>query len=595
MQRTVHPISAGSLRDHLVRGFDRFAARPALIHEKRVMSFAEVERRVTQIGRMLVAAGVGEKPLVAVCCERGFDLYASILAPVLLGGAYLPLSAEEPESRLASMVARARPAAVITTAALASRFSGLDAPVVVVDEAESDDRPAGLAAPPVSSSDPAYVIFTSGSTGQPKGAVIPNRAIVNRLEWMARALGIDADDVLIQKTPVTFDVSVWEVFLPYLTGAALVIPRHGGHRDVSYISRLVGEHLVTVIHFVPSAFAHYLQHAGLEADARSLRAIVTSGEALPVELRDRCLYHIPGASLYNLYGPTEAAVDVTCWKCARDDPYETVPIGRAIDNVDLYVVDEDRRPVAPGVRGELCIGEVAVGSGYLNDPERTADSFVQDTICGVPDRRMYRTGDIVVCDPDGVIEFVGRRDFQVKIRGNRVELGEVESALRATGTVRDAVAMTATDAHGQTILRAYVVPPDPARFDELGCLKALRRLVPDPMIPSELVTLKELPLTAHGKVDRARLPAPERERAAGAGLREHDVPDAMTALRRIWCEVLGRADVDPDVNFFDLGGTSLSILRIPAMIEERLGRRIELVDLFDRPTIRDVAELLTES
>ena len=593
MEATSRPASPDCLRDLVVRGLREHAARAALTHNGRQMTFGDVDSRSRAIAATIAAAGIETKPLVAVCIERSFDLYTSILAPILLGGAYLPLSPDEPDARLASMIERARPSAILTTSALGRRFDRCTVPVIAVDRIDRPATVTHLRAPEVEPMDPAYVIFTSGSTGNPKGAIIPNRAIVNRLVWMARALGITGDDVLLQKTPATFDVSLWEIFLPYVTGARMVIPVPGGHRDVAYVSRLVSDQSVSVIHFVPSAFTHYLQLPDLENESTSLRSVVTSGEALPVELRDRCLERIASATLYNLYGPTEAAVDVTWWKCSKGDPYATVPIGTAIDNVDLYVLDDGLDQVAPGERGELYIGEVAVGSGYLNDPERSAASFLPDHIADEPGRMMYRTGDIVTRDEHGVLEFIGRRDFQVKIRGNRVELGEVECALRATGVVRDCVAVAATDSTGQPILRAYVVAAG-RPFSDRDCRRAMSQLLPDYMVPTQFVSLAALPLTPHGKIDRARLPEPALSGVAPVDSSGTPADDPITTVQRIWCEVLGRDDVPTDVNFFDAGGTSLSVLRVLSLIRERLGVRIGVVALFDKPTIADIAAFLEE-
>jgi amino acid adenylation domain-containing protein len=313
----------------------------------------------------------------------------------------------------------------------------------------------------------AYVIYTSGSTGTPKGAMNAHRGVVNRLLWMRDEYGIDASDSVLQKTPFSFDVSVWEFFLPLLSGARLVVARPEGHRDPAYLADLVEREGVTTLHFVPPMLRLFLEEPRLER-CGSLRRVVCSGEALPPDLQASFLERLPRAGLHNLYGPTEAAVDVTAWACRPGGPARSVPIGRPVSNTRVYVVDRDLRPVPAGVPGELLIGGVQVGRGYLARPALTAERFVPDPFSGSPGARLYRTGDLAAWRPAGVLEFLGRIDHQVKVHGFRIELGEIEATLGAHPDVRDVVVAAREDAPGDRRLVAYVVPGDPARPAERG-------------------------------------------------------------------------------------------------------------------------------
>ena len=355
--------------------------------------------------------------------------------------------------------------------------------------------------------DLAYVIFTSGSTGRPKGAMNTHRGICNRLLWMQQQYGLGRDDRVLQKTPFSFDVSVWEFFWPLMTGARLVIALPEGHKDSGYLVRLIRERSITTLHFVPSMMRVFLEEEGVEA-CGSLRRVICSGEALPHELQERCFTRLPWVELHNLYGPTEAAVDVTYWACRPGDERWTVPIGRPVWNTEIYVLDGELEPVPLGVPGELYIGGVQVGRGYAGRPDLTAERFVPDPFSKTPGARLYRTGDLVRHLPDGAIEYLGRLDYQVKIRGQRIELGEIEATLDRHAGVRQSVVVAQAQAGDQRLV-AYVVPQQEAPSSE-ELKQHLLRTLPQYMVPSIFVFLQALPLTPSGKVDRKQLPVPDR-------------------------------------------------------------------------------------
>ena len=459
------------------------------------------------------------------------------------------------------MLEDSRVPVLLTQGALQGRLPATDARVVLLD-AEGEEPDAEAPAAAVTPDNAAYMIYTSGSTGRPKGAINTHRAIVNRLLWMQAELGLDATDRVLQKTPFSFDVSVWEFFWPLMMGARLVVARPGGHQDPDYLVEEIARQGVTTLHFVPSMLQVFLEARGL-AQCASLRRVVCSGEALPAELARR--YHeVFTAPLINLYGPTEAAVDVSCWRCVPGDPRATVPIGHPVANTELPILDRAGRRVPVGVAGELLIGGVQVGRGYHRRPELTAERFVPDPF-GRRGARLYRTGDLARYLPDGAIEFLGRIDHQVKIRGLRIELGEIEAALTANPSVREAVVVATADQR----LVGYVVAAAGAAISPAELRGHLALSLPEHMVPAVLVPLEALPLSPNGKVDRRALPAPGAA-AGGAAFSAPRTP-LEEMIAGIWSEVLKVDQVGVDDNFFVLGGHSLLATQVISRAQAALG------------------------
>ncbi|MEV5907084.1 amino acid adenylation domain-containing protein, partial [Streptomyces sp. NPDC052127] len=424
------------------------------------LTYAELDARAEELAVRLRARGAGRERFVAVAVPRSAELMVALLAVLKAGAGYLPLDLDYPAERLAYMLTDSGAATVVTTARDAGRLpsvEGLD----VIDVADvtgvtgaADDLAPAAPADPARPDDPAYLIYTSGSTGRPKGVVVTHRAIVNRLAWMQGEYGLDPGDRVLQKTPSSFDVSVWEFFWALCEGAAVVLAAPDGHRDPAYLARLIRAEGVTTMHFVPSMLEAFLASDEVTADpgwAGGLRRVFSSGEALSGAAARRW-HDLTGVPLHNLYGPTEAAVDVTyhAYDGASDT---TVPIGRPVWNTGLRVLDPGLRPVPDGVPGELYLTGVQLARGYHRRPALTADRFVADPFAGEPGARMYRTGDLVRRRPDGTLDYLGRTDRQVKLRGNRVELGEIEAAL----TRHPAVARGAVVVRDQRLV-AYAVP-----------------------------------------------------------------------------------------------------------------------------------------
>ncbi len=570
----------------------------AVVFEGEVMTYRELHHRAGALARRLRRLGVGPESLVAVAAERSLELVVALLGVLEAGAAYVPIDPSYPAERLAYMLddsqaAAARPV-VLTQERLLDRLPlgplrARGGEVLLLDggwdeSAETeDDLPIA-----VDPDHPAYMIYTSGSTGRPKGAVNSHRAIVNRLLWMQEAFGLGPEDRVLQKTPFSFDVSVWEFFWPLLVGARLVVARPGGHQDARYLARLIREEGITTLHFVPSMLQVFLEEPEA-AGCRGLKRVVCSGEALAPELVRRFFERLPeGPELHNLYGPTEAAVDVSWWACSPEDAGRGVPIGRPIANLALHVADRDLRPVAVGVPGELLIGGVGLARGYHNRPDLTAEKFVPDP-SGQPGARLYRTGDLAQLRPDGAIEYLGRLDHQIKLRGFRIELGEIEAALRAHPAVREAVVVARGEGEGQRLV-AYVVADSIGAELASALREHLRALLPDHMVPAAFVALPALPLTPNGKVDRKVLPDPE---AAPAPAQVVPRTLAEELVAEIWREVLGRERVGIYDNFFDLGGHSLKLVRVQRRLEERTGRELSIVDLFRYPTVAALADHLS--
>ncbi|MGK3980503.1 amino acid adenylation domain-containing protein [Sorangium sp. So ce118] len=574
--------------------------RPAVVFEGEELTYRELNRRANKTARYLRKHGVGPDRLVGVLAERSIEMVVGLLAILKAGGAYVPIDPTYPLDRIEFIAEDADISVLLTQER--HRLPGFRGAQLCLDtqrsllegEAEHD---LGQTAGP---EDLAYVIYTSGSTGKPKGCMISHLAICNRLIWMQDEYRLQPTDRVLQKTPYTFDVSVWEFFLPLIAGATLVMARPEGHKDAAYLARVMEEQRITTCHFVPSMLNFFLRSPVLPSH---LRQVFTSGEALPYELVETFLRRST-ARLHNLYGPTEAAVDVTYWQC-EIRPDRKVPIGRAIDHVELHILDDDLRPVPAGAEGELHIGGVCLARGYLNRPELTREKFIQSPFD--PGGRLYKTGDRARYLEDGNIEFLGRLDSQVKLRGFRIELGEIEAVLCAHEDVKDAVVVVREAQTEDPRLVAYVVAGD-RPCPGPGALRAyLKDRLPEYMVPNQFVPLPELPVTAHGKLDRKALPWPAPRSAAAAAApqaaAEPEPPapaappapavDPEPAVRDELQRFLGGAlrldHVDADADLFDLGATSLTVVQASQRIQECFGVELPVSVVLATPTLGAVA------
>ncbi|MEV4130385.1 amino acid adenylation domain-containing protein [Nocardia sp. NPDC049707] len=581
---TAHPV----LADYLLTGYRRAVATTpdavAVVHDEIAWTYREFDERVNRLARYLIAQGVGPESVVALGIPRSPQLVAAMYAVLTAGGAYLPLDLDHPADRIGYMVATAEPVCVLTTNGNSVPVTGV--PVLDIDALELSEYSGAPVASselraPLRADHPAYVLFTSGSTGRPKGVMVAHGAITNQIEWMVAEYGFGPEDVYLQKTATTFDVSLWGYFAPLWVGARLVLAAPHGQRDPGYIAELIATHQVTVTDFVPSVLQVFLA-AAQASQLASLRAVFVIGEALPpTTVADFAA--LSDAGLHNLYGPTEAAVSVT-YRPATIDDRLTVPIGVALWNTRTYVLDSRLHLVPAGVVGELYLAGDQLARGYLGRADLTSDRFVADPY-GPPGARMYRTGDLVRRRADGVLEYLGRTDFQAKIRGHRVELGEIEAALLADPSVAQAVVVVAKSETGDQLV-AYVVPVTELEADTLR--ESLSHVLPGYMVPSAIMVLESFPVNSSGKLDRAALPRPilrAREYVAPATDTEH-------AVAEVFAEVLGIARAGAEDDFFDLGGTSLLAFTLQRALAARLGIDVPMAALFTAPTVRGLATRL---
>lgn len=571
---TAHPVPATTLAALIETRMAETPAATALRFAGEALSYAELDRRTAALARQLRERGVRADAIVAVSLPRSFELLVALVAILRAGGAYLPLDPDYPAGRVEAILASANPAVVLAEHDPHDLYGER-----WLKPSSWASRADGFHPSSIDPGDAAYVIYTSGSTGAPKGVVVEHRAIVNRLLWMGTHYEFSAADRILQKTPATFDVSVWEFFLPLIYGATLVIAPPDAHRDPSAIARLIRDEGITTLHFVPSMLSAFLD-APESADL-ALRRVFCSGEELPADLRDRFHQRIH-AELHNLYGPTEAAVDVSFWPASAEDGSHPVPIGFPVWNTQLLLLDDRMRPVPNGMVGHLYLGGVQLARGYLGRPDLTDERFVADPF--QPGGRLYLTGDLARRRADGAVVFLGRADHQVKIRGLRIELGEIEAVIQQSGLVASSV-VVARDGK----LVAYVVPAPGYCADQLR--DTLRRQLADYMVPAAIVALDAMPLSANGKLDRKALPAPEFSATGG----EPPATETERRLAELFHQLLqpkgplGRAD-----DFFALGGDSLLAVQLMLRIREEWGHDPGLGTLFEYPGLQALATRIDE-
>src|SRR6185369_1031344 len=541
----------------------------ALVTGNEQLSYRQLNRRVNQLAHYLRALGVGPDLLVGIMLERGVDLVVSIIAVLKAGGAYLPLDAAYPLERLAFMIDDAGLTLLLTQDSLLDRLPATWVQTICVDqEAETLQQQSSENPEPLSAANNlAYVIYTSGSTGQPKGVLLEHRGLANLAQAQAREFDLHAGKRVLQFASQSFDASVWELVMALGSGATLCLAeQQQALLEATEVERLVTEQQITHVTLPPSLLDVLPERA-----LQSLQVIVSAGERCRPELVQRWG---AGRAFYNAYGPTETTVCATWQRCEQVNEREEVPIGKPIPNMRVYVLNRNLRPVPAGVVGELFVGGLGLARGYLRRPELTAEKFVPDPFATEAGARLYRTGDLVRWRADGTVEYVGRRDEQVKVRGYRVELGEIEAVLRAQSGVQDSVVVH----HGSQLL-AYVVSED----EELNVAQLRRRLkerLPDYMVPSQLLLLPRLPLTPSGKIDKRALPTPQVSRA------DLNVPyvapqtEIERSIAAAWQEALRVDTVGTDDNFFDLGGHSLLLLQIHRKLQDTLKRSFPLIDLF---------------
>ncbi|MCC5667068.1 AMP-binding protein [Nostoc sp. CHAB 5784] len=630
----------------------------AVVFGEQQLTYRELNQRANQLAHYLQNLGVQPETLVGIYLERSLLMVIGILAILKAGAAYVPLERDYPTQRLGYILSETEVSVILTQASLLDPLlppfqrgvGGISYKAVCLDRdwQQISQHPQHNISTSVNLDNTIYVIYTSGSTGQPKGVINTHRGLSNRLFWMQQQYGLQTSERVLQKTPFSFDVSVWEFFFPLLNGACLVMAKPGGHRDPKYLVELIDREQITTLHFVPAMLGVFLEaleplpnpplSKGRELEplpnpplskgrvpdraggvlstqpktccCQSLKRVICSGEALSLEMQNRFFQRLD-AQLHNLYGPTEAAIDVTYYQCQPDDDLQTVPIGRPIANTQIYLLDDHLQLVPVGVPGELYIGGVGVARGYWKRPDLTAERFVPNPFIGewgvgsgewgvgdegggrnnpCPMPILYKTGDRARYLRDGNIEYLGRLDNQVKIRGLRIELGEIEAVLNQHPAVQQALVKLHPDQTDNLRLVAYIVQKsasqEPTLTEELR--EFLANLLPDYMLPSVFVILEELPLLPNGKVNRQALPPPEDIRDASQILLPRYPTEAIIA--NVWADVLRLEKVGVHDNFFELGGNSLSAIRVSARLREAFQLDLPLGSLFEKPTLAGLAE-----
>lgn len=594
---TAMPLPAATLSALVADQARKTPDAPALADANWQFSYREMRQQVVALAQLLRQRGVKPGDSVAVALPRSVFLTLALHGIVEAGAAWLPLDTGYPDDRLRMMLEDARPSLLIASEDQLARFSdipGLESLCYQQPLAVAEDAPLALSKPDHT----AYIIFTSGSTGRPKGVMVGQTAIVNRLLWMQDRYPLSADDVVAQKTPCSFDVSVWEFWWPFIAGARLVMAEPEAHRDPQAMQQFFAHYGVTTTHFVPSMLAAFV--ASLDADSvaacRTLRRVFCSGEALPTELC-REWERLTGAPLHNLYGPTEAAVDVSWYPACGPElaavTGSSVPIGWPVWNTGLRILDAAMRPVPPGVAGDLYLTGIQLAQGYLGRPDLTASRFIADPFA--PGERMYRTGDVARWLANGAVEYLGRSDDQLKIRGQRIELGEIDRAMSALPDVAQAVshacvfnqaAATGGDARQ---LVGYLVSDSGLPLDTAALKARLAEQLPPHMVPVVLMQLADLPLSANGKLDRKALPLPT---LGGERSGRPPEPGMETLVAAAFSQLLGCEVNDIDADFFALGGHSLLAMRLAAQLSRQLARQVTPGQVMVASTVGKLSALL---
>ena len=568
------------------------------------LTYRELNEQANQLAHYLLDNYLPDKPedrsdvMIGLCMERSLEMSVALLAVLKAGCAYVPFDPSFPQERLGFMLEDTQVPLMLTQSHLSAALpAGLSTPSICLDT-ESVQWSTQADTNPVISIDTEQlfnVIFTSGSTGKPKGVMVPHRGIINRLQWMQKTYPLDASDHVLQKTPYSFDVSVWELFWPLMVGAQLIYAKPEGHKDPDYLRDIICEQNISTLHFVPSMLGVFLQSTDIEK-CSSIRRVFCSGEALQPEHVRRFFDRIGHSELHNLYGPTEASVDVSYFACQANTDYRSVPIGKPVANTQLHILNDNLQPVPAGIVGELYIGGVQLARGYLKREELSRETFIDNPFYeqGHPSKRLYKTGDLARYLDDGNIEYIGRVDFQVKVRGLRIELGEIENVLHQHAQVKETLVITKDLGADNVVIVAYLVaenPDNPPSDDELR--KHLAEQLPEYMLPNFFVTLDAMPLSPNGKTDRKALPEPN----LGADGANYVAPtsELEQQIASIWQEMLQISKIGINDNFFEHGGHSLLATQTASRLQEVLKINVGIRTLFDFPTIATLAQQLDKT
>jgi amino acid adenylation domain-containing protein len=585
----------GLIHQLFERQAERTPEHAAVKFQGESISYGELNARANRLAHRLRRVGVGPDVLVGICMERSIEMVVALYGVLKAGGAYVPLDPDYPMDRLAYMMEDSKVRRVIAQRQFSERFRDLDGEVLILDKPQilenQDEEEDGNLNIALNESHLAYMFYTSGSTGKPKGAMNTHAAIYNRVHWMQQTFEMREHDKLLQKSPFSFDVSVWEFFWPHMCGACLVVAKPKGHLDNAYLWEEIRNEGITHVQFVPTMLQTFLSEEGA-GDVPGLRHVFLCGEPLSAALNER-FCSLMNSQLHNLYGPTEAAVFITNWTSDRDTSRSVIPIGKAIPGNAMYVLNEDYEPVAPGDIGELFISGIGLARGYYGRADLTAERFVPDPFSGEAGARMYHTGDLGRWLPDGNLECLGRNDDQVKVRGFRIELGEISTVLEQHDGVNQAITIVREDQPGDQRIAVYYIP-DVSHSTSVSKLRTyLQERLPEYMIPSYFVEMEAFPLTSSGKTDRKLLPSPTLSRLMIGQAYAPPETFIQKEIAGIWSGFFNFDQIGLDDDFIDLGGHSLIATQILVRCEHAFGVKISLKDMLTLgTTIRDLASTI---
>ena len=568
----------------------KYKDKTVIKFENGSLSFSEFDIKTNKIANFLKEKGIGPDDIIGVCTHRSPNMMFAIYGIIKSGGAYLPIDPDTPKDRIDYIIRDSKTKRVITDSKSKYNLDSSLTDVIDLDELTNiiNDCNGQVSVPQALPQNTMYCIYTSGSTGKPKGTLVQYDSVLNNLSWMIDEYKFDSGETILLKTPYTFDVSVWELFVPILCGATLVIAKPYGHKDSTYIKEIIKKEKITTIHFVSSMLQVFLEENDLDIYCGSLKRVLESGEAISSELQKN-YYNKFSIPLFNMYGPTEATVHTSIWQCTKDNDYRSVPMGRPIYNTQFYILDNSLNPVPQGIPGELYIAGSSLARGYLNKPELTADKFIPNPFSSIEGKRLYKTGDLVKYLDNGIVDYLDRIDNQIKIRGFRIELGEIESVINEHDDINHALVIAIDAGNGIKKLVGYIVcnekKPTISELHEF-----IKRKLPEYMVPSLFMFIEEFPLTSSGKINRKALPEPQvnRENIETQFVSPESKNEII--LAGIWQELLNIDKVGIKDNFFELGGDSILGIQVVAKANQN-GIKISPKDLFQFPTIHGLASV----
>lgn len=567
----------------------------AIIFEDRKLTFNQLNKKSNQLANFFKNKNVAIEDLVMICLDRQLEMMIGLLGILKAGAAYVPIDPTYPEARINLLLEDTQSKIVLTTKKYAPHFSNQkNIEIILLEEdwAVISDCAENNLNLPILPENLMYVIYTSGSTGQPKGVMNQHDGLVNRLLWAQHQFQLKPEtDVVLQKTTYSFDVSVWELFWPLITGVPLVFAKPTAHKNSAYLKAIIEKEKITTLHFVPSMLDVFLLDIQ-DGDCANLKKVLCSGEELKPFHVSEFNKKLPNVELHNLYGPTEAAIDVTHWEVPKNELVSKVPIGKPVANTPLLIFNEYGKKCPIGVQGELCISGIQVARGYHNQPKLTAEKFVKYPFSSEDKFKIYKTGDLARWLPDGNIEFLGRIDSQVKIRGFRIELGEIETALLKIPAIRQCIVITNSDQHGNNRLVAYFVSNQ--KVETSSIRQFLGHHLPDYMIPAYFLQIEEIPTTLNGKVDRRSLPSLENNNTITNSTDEEQLTEFQEIVHEIWSEVLPQNRISIYDNFFEIGGDSLTAIRMIVRINTALELELPVNIVFEKPTIFQISQHIEE-